>query len=53
MGIQPARTDGTAHLERSIDCFSETGEWLLDLCCGARQLSLAAAEKEGSAIAPA
>jgi len=46
------RTDGTAHLERSIiDCFSETGEWLLDLCCGSRQLSLAAAEKGRSAIA--
>jgi len=46
------RTDGTAHLERSIiDCFSETGEWLLDLCCGTRQLSLAAAEKGRSAIA--
>eukprot|EP00090_Calanus_glacialis_P037589 TRINITY_DN6488_c0_g1_i1.p1 TRINITY_DN6488_c0_g1~~TRINITY_DN6488_c0_g1_i1.p1 ORF type:complete len:549 (-),score=217.74 TRINITY_DN6488_c0_g1_i1:113-1759(-) len=46
------RTEGTAHLERSIiDCFSESGEWLLDLCCGARQLSLAAAEKGRSAIA--
>jgi len=46
------RTDGTAHLERSIiDCFSESGEWLLDLCCGKRQLSLAAAEKGRSAIA--
>jgi len=46
------RTDGTAHLERSIiDCFSETGEWLLDMCCGTRQLSLAAAEKGRSAIA--
>jgi len=46
------RTDGTAHLERSIiDCFSEGGEWLLDLCCGKRQLSLAAAEKGRSAIA--
>eukprot|EP00092_Neocalanus_flemingeri_P017667 GFUD01019110.1.p1 GENE.GFUD01019110.1~~GFUD01019110.1.p1 ORF type:complete len:564 (-),score=202.64 GFUD01019110.1:132-1823(-) len=46
------RTDGTAHLERSIiDCFSEAGEWLLDLCCGKRQLSLAAAEKGRSAIA--
>jgi len=46
------RTEGTAHLERSIiDCFSETGEWLLDLCCGKRQLSLAAVEKGRSAIA--
>jgi len=46
------RTDGTAHLERSIiNCFSETGEWLLDLCCGSRQLSLAAAESGRSAIA--
>jgi len=46
------RTDSTAHLERSIiDCFSEAGEWLFDLCCGKRQLSLAAAEKGRCAIA--
>eukprot|EP00091_Calanus_sinicus_P007627 TRINITY_DN18777_c0_g1_i1.p1 TRINITY_DN18777_c0_g1~~TRINITY_DN18777_c0_g1_i1.p1 ORF type:complete len:127 (+),score=35.26 TRINITY_DN18777_c0_g1_i1:38-382(+) len=47
------RTEGTAHLERSIiDCFSETGEWLPDLCCGTRQLSLAAAERQVSHSSP-
>jgi len=46
------RTDGTTHLEKSIiDCFSESGEWLLDLCCGRRQLSVSAVEKGRSAIA--
>ena len=34
-----------------MDCFSESGEWILDLCCGKRQLSVAAAEKGRSAIA--
>lgn len=34
-----------------MDCFSEVGEWILDLCCGSRQLSVAAAEKERSALA--
>jgi len=46
------RTEGIAHLERSIiDCFSETGEWLLDLCCGTRQLCVTASEKGRNAVA--
>ena len=34
-----------------MDCFSEEGEWILDLCCGKRLLSVAAAEKGRSAVA--
>jgi len=46
------RTESTRSLEANIvDCFSESGEWILDLCCGKRQLSVAAAEKGRSAIA--
>lgn len=46
------RTDGIEHLEKSIiDCFSEPGEWLLDLYCGTRKLSLAAAEAGRNAVA--
>ena len=42
----------THHLEGTIvDCFSEAGEWILDLCCGSRQLSVSAAEKGRSALA--
>ena len=42
----------THHLEGTIvDCFSEAGEWILDLYCGSRQLSVAAAEKGRSALA--
>jgi len=46
------RTESTHHLEGTIvDCFSEAGEWILDLYCGSRQLSIAAAEKGRSALA--
>ena len=34
-----------------MDCFSEPGEWILDLCCGQRLLSLAAVDKGRNAIA--
>jgi len=45
-------TDSTLHLESSIiDCFSEEGEWLLDIACGSRQLSVAALERGRSAVA--
>ena len=37
--------------ETIVDCFSETGEWILDLCCGKRLLSVAAASKGSSGIA--
>jgi len=46
------RTESITDLETTIvDCFSEAGECILDLCCGRRQLSVAAAEKGRSAIA--
>ena len=39
-------TGSTVELESSIiRCFSEPGEWLLDLACGARQLAVAALEQ--------
>ena len=42
----------TTNLEQTIvDCFSEPGEWILDLCCGQRLLSLAAVDKGRNAIA--
>jgi len=45
-------TDSTVHLETSIiECFSEEGEWVLDLACGARQLTVAAIEHGRSAVA--
>jgi len=45
-------TDSTVHLETSIiECFSEEGEWVLDLACGARQLTVAAIEQGRSAVA--
>ena len=45
-------TGSTVELESSIiRCFSEPGEWLLDLACGARQLAVAALEQGRSAIA--
>jgi len=46
------RTESITDLETTIvDCFSEAGECILDLCCGRRQLSVAAAEKGRSAVA--
>jgi len=46
------RCDNTAHLESSIiDCFTEAGEWILDLCPGKRKLVIAAGEKGRSAVA--
>jgi len=45
-------TESTLHLESSIiDCFSEEGEWLLDIACGSRQLSVAALERGRSSVA--
>lgn len=45
-------TESTLHLESSIiDCFSEEGEWLLDIACGPRQLSVAALERGRSSVA--
>ena len=39
------RCDNIAHLEKSIlDCFTETGEWVLDLFPGKRKLVIAAGE---------
>ena len=39
------RCDNIAHLEKSIiDCFTETGEWILDLFPGKRKLVVAAGE---------
>ena len=46
------RCDSTAHLESSVvDCFTEAGEWILDLCPGKRKLVIAAGEKGRSAVA--
>jgi len=46
------RTESAAHLEKSIvDCFSETGEWVLDVFGGARKLSLEASQQGRSAVA--
>ena len=46
------RCDSAAHLESSIiDCFTEQGEWILDLCPGKRKLVIAAGEKGRSAVA--
>ena len=42
----------TAGLESALlDCFSEAGEWVLDLFCGSRQLSRAALQSGRSALA--
>lgn len=44
-------TGSTVELESSIiQCFSEAGEWLLDIACGSRQLSVAAVETGRSAV---
>lgn len=44
-------TGSTVELESSIiACFSEAGEWLLDIACGSRQLSVAAVETGRSAV---
>jgi hypothetical protein len=44
-------TESTVGLEAAIvDCFSEEGEWLLDLACGGRQLSVAALERGRSSV---
>jgi len=46
------RTDSIEKLEYSIiDCFSEKGEWVMDISCGKRKLTLAAAERGRNAIA--
>ena len=46
------RCDSGAHIESSIiDCFTEAGEWILDLCPGNRKLVIAAGEKGRSAVA--
>jgi len=46
------RTESISHLEKSIvDCFSEEGDWVLDVFCGTRKLSLEASQKGRSAVA--
>lgn len=46
------RTESASHLEKSIvDCFSEAGEWVMDICCGTRKITYQASQQGRSAVA--
>lgn len=46
------RTESASSLEKSIvDCFSEAGEWVMDICCGTRKITLEASQQGRSAVA--